>query len=75
MFEFDQDAVDALLVDSAQFRRLYDKHAMLKSRISEGNRRAVTIDPLDLEGLKKTRLQLKDRMAEMIRDYRDIEAR
>jgi len=74
MFEFDQDAVDALLVDSAQFRRLYDKYALLKSRISDGNRREVTIDPLDLEGLKKSKLQLKDRMAGMIRDYRDVQA-
>lgn len=74
MFEFDQDAVDALLVESAQFRRLYDKHALLKSRISDGNRRQVSIDQLDLESLKKARLQLKDQMAGMIRDYRSINA-
>jgi len=74
MFEFDQDAVDALLVDSAQFRRLYDKYALLKSRISDGNRRQVSIDQLDLEGLKKTKLQLKDRMAGMIREYRGLHA-
>jgi len=35
MFEFDQDAVDALLVDSAQFKRLYDKYSALKSRIRD----------------------------------------
>lgn len=74
MFEFDQDAVDALLVDSAQFRRLYDKYALLKSRISDGNRRQVSIDQLALEGLKKTKLQLKDRMAGMIREYRSLHA-
>ena len=74
MFEFDQDAVDALLVDSAQFRRLYDKYALLKTRISDGNRRQVPIDQLALEGLKKTKLQLKDRMAGMIREYRSLHA-
>ena len=70
MFEFDQDAVDALLEDSAQFRRLYDKHALLKSRIREGNARRVAIPQLDLEDLKRTKLQLKDQMAVMIKDYR-----
>jgi uncharacterized protein YdcH (DUF465 family) len=70
MFEFDQDAVDALLVDSAQFKRLYDKYSALKSRIREGNAKRVAITQLDLEGLKRTKLQLKDQMAGMIKDYR-----
>ncbi len=74
MFEFDQDAVDALLVDSAKFRHLYAKYSALKARISDGNARQAAIEPLDLEGLKKNKLQLKDRMAGMIKEFRDVPA-
>jgi uncharacterized protein YdcH (DUF465 family) len=72
MFEFDQEAVDALLVDSAQFRRLYDKYSALKSRINGCNAKEVTLDPSSLETLKKEKLLLKDRMAAMIRDFKQV---
>ncbi|MGH8598539.1 MAG: YdcH family protein [Gammaproteobacteria bacterium] len=73
MFEFDQDAVDALLVDSAQFRRLYDKYSTLKTQVQDAHARLVVMDDLKLESLKKEKLQLKDRMAVMIKDYRHIQ--
>lgn len=74
MFEFDQDAVDALLLDSQEFRRLYDRHATLKARISLINGGQVTMEQPDLEGLKKARLLLKDQMAVLIRGYREVHA-
>ena len=72
MFEFDQDAVDALLVDSAQFRRLYDKYSALKSKVHDCNAKEVTVDQFGLETLKKEKLQLKDQMAVMIKEYRQV---
>lgn len=72
MFEFDQSAVDALLVDSAKFRRIYDKHASLKLQISGVNGRKVVMKPADLEGLKKAKLLLKDQMAGMLKDFRPV---
>jgi uncharacterized protein len=72
MFEFDQDAVDALLVDSAQFRRLYDKYSTLKTQVHDAHAKQVVMDDLKLETLKKEKLQLKDRMAVMIKDYRHV---
>jgi uncharacterized protein YdcH (DUF465 family) len=72
MFEFDQDAVDALLVESAQFRRLYDKYGTLKTQVQDANAGQVAMDQLELESLKKEKLQLKDRMAVMIKDYRQV---
>lgn len=74
MFEFDQEAVDALLVDSAKFRRLYDKYGALKSKVIDGNAKEVTLDAFDLETLKKEKLLLKDQMAAMIRDYKQVHA-
>lgn len=74
MFEFDQDAVDALLLDSAKFRRLYDKHCALKSQVQDANAKQVVMGQLELEHLKKEKLQLKDQMAVMIKDYRQVQA-
>ncbi len=74
MFEFDQDAVDALLVDSAKFRWLYDKYSALKSKVHDVNAKEVTLDQFNLESLKKEKLQLKDQMAVMIKDYRQVHA-
>ncbi len=74
MFEFDQDAVDALLVDSAKFRWLYDKYSALKSKVHDGNAMEVPVDQFGLETLKKEKLLLKDQMAVMIKEYRQVHA-
>jgi uncharacterized protein YdcH (DUF465 family) len=73
MFEFDQDAVDALLLDSAKFRRLYDKYGTLKTQVDDAHAKQVILDDLKLESLKKTKLQLKDQMAGMIKNYRQVQ--
>ncbi|MBI2800035.1 MAG: DUF465 domain-containing protein [Gammaproteobacteria bacterium] len=72
MFEFDQDAVDALLLDSAKFRRLYDKYSTLKTKVHDANAKQVVMNQLDLELLKKEKLHLKDRMADLIKGYRQV---
>lgn len=69
MFEFEQDVVDALVLESAQFRRLYDKYGTLKTKVLGANAGQIVLDPLELERLKKRKLLLKDRMAEMIRHH------
>ena len=70
MFEFEQDVVDALVLESAQFRRLYDKYSTLRTQVWGINAGRVVMEPFELERLKKRKLQFKDRMAEMIRLYR-----
>lgn len=72
MFEFDQDAVEALLSDNVAFRRLYEKHASLKSQVRDANLRTLPMDDATLEHLKKEKLLVKDRMAAIIREYRQV---
>tara|TARA_B100001250_G_C19254847_1_gene552385 strand:+ start:245 stop:490 length:246 start_codon:yes stop_codon:yes gene_type:complete len=70
MFEQDQEIVESLLDKDRNFRRLYNKHCQLKSKVKEANQGFVGISDLDLEMLKKEKLLIKDRMAIIIEDYR-----
>ena len=70
MFEHDQHIVNTLLSENNDFKRLYDKHDMLKQRVNEVNAGVVPMDGFSLEKIKKEKLMLKDRMAHMIEDYR-----
>lgn len=66
MFENDQEIVNALLNNNKDFRRLYDKHTLLKDKVKEANEGNLSMDEFSLEELKKSKLELKDRMSYMI---------
>jgi len=70
MFEYDEDIVDALLKENVDFKRLYDKHLNLNREVDSGNAGDFPIDEMDLEGMKKEKLFLRDQMAQIIEDYR-----
>ena len=70
MFEYDEDIVDVLLKENLDFKRLYDKHSNLKREVDGGNAGDFPIEEMDLGGMKKEKLFLKDQMAQIIEDYR-----
>ena len=70
MFENDQEVVDSLLNESNDFKRLYDKHCVLKHNVKEAHEGHISVDDFSLEGLKKQKLMLKDRMSMMIQNYK-----
>ncbi|MBL1143244.1 MAG: YdcH family protein [Proteobacteria bacterium] len=70
MFENDQEIVNSLLNNNNNFKRLYDKHTKIKNTVKEANEGNVAIEQLSLEELKKTKLELKDRMSFIIESYR-----
>jgi uncharacterized protein YdcH (DUF465 family) len=70
MFEFDQQIVQTLLSSDDNFKRLYQKHQALKEQVHDANIGTLALDDVSLENLKKQKLQLKDKMAEMITQYR-----
>ena len=74
MFEQDQEIVESLLDKDRNFRKLYNKHCQLKSKVKEANEGFVGISDFDLETLKKEKLLLKDRMSVIIEDYRHTHA-
>lgn len=70
MFEFDEEIVEALLKESVDFKRLYDKHIDLNRDVDSANTGDTPIEDMELEGMKKEKLFLKDQMAQIIEDYR-----
>lgn len=72
MFEHDQEIVEALLSKDINFRRLYEKHSDLKARVREANIGTLPLDDVSLENMKKQKLLLKDKMANIISEYRRL---
>ncbi len=70
MFEFDEEIVEALLKESVDFKRLYDKHMNLNRDVDSANTGDTPIEDMELEGMKKEKLYLKDQMAQIIENYR-----
>ena len=74
MFEFDEEIVEALLKESIDFKRLYDKHTDLNREVDSANTGDTPIEDMELEGMKKEKLFLKDQMAQIIGYYRNANA-
>lgn len=70
MFEYDEEIVEALLKESVDFKRLYDKYIKLKQDVESANVGDSPIEDMELERMKKEKLFLKDQMARIIEDYR-----
>ncbi len=74
MFEYDQEIVNSLLNENKDFRRMYDKHTILKDTVKEVNEGNIGMDQFSLEELKKVKLDLKDRMSFIIENHKHIHA-
>ena len=72
MFEYDHEIVDSLLSESKDFERLYTKHGELKQRVKRATIGSEVINDLSLEQLKKEKLLVKDRLANLIENYRRV---
>lgn len=66
MFESDEEIVQELLSSDEEFKRLYQKHHVLKDQVQQANEGSLPLDDVSLENLKKQKLLLKDRMAAII---------
>lgn len=74
MFEFDQEIVNSLLSEDDDFKRLYEKHGQLKQKVRDANLGTDPMDDFALENLKKEKLLIKDRLAAIIKNYRQAHA-
>lgn len=70
MFEHDQEIVQQLLAENADFKVLYDKHEKLDETVDKAGTGVLPLDDMTLEKMKKEKLLVKDKMALMIAKYR-----
>lgn len=66
MFENQRrDDVEALMRADAEFRRLYQKHKQLDSKVHDADIGVLPIDDATLSGMKKQKLQAKAQLERM----------
>jgi len=66
MFENQQrDDVEALMKADAEFRRLYQHHRQLDSKLHDADIGVLPIDDVTLSSMKKEKLQAKARLERM----------
>ncbi|MDO1527618.1 YdcH family protein [Fulvimonas sp. R45] len=69
MFESQQrDDVEALMKADAEFRRLYQHHKELDSKVHDAEIGVLPIDDVTLVGMKKEKLLAKERLQRMWND-------
>jgi uncharacterized protein YdcH (DUF465 family) len=69
MFENQQrDDVEALMKADAEFRRLYQRHRQLDSKVHDADIGVLPIDSVTLASMKREKLQAKTRLERMWSD-------
>jgi len=65
----EEELVAKLLEENEEFRKLYDEHQNLENKLEEFKklRHLIPDDEVQVNTLKKLKLQGKDRMAQIIR--------
>jgi uncharacterized protein YdcH (DUF465 family) len=68
----EEEIMEALKRDNEEFRRLYQEHKGLDSQLGEFNKKTYLTDEEEAEvhRIKKEKLYKKDKMAEIIREYK-----
>jgi len=73
MFENDQrEDVEALMKADAEFRRLYQRHRELDSKVHDADTGVLPIDPVTLVGMKKEKLAAKARLERIWADRHQV---
>ena len=69
--EINQDLLKKVRTGNDEFRKLYDEHLSLKSRVEELNKMKYLTPEQEMEKktIQKKKLQQKDRMNEIVGEY------
>ena len=69
--EIDQDLLEKVRTSNDEFRKLYDEHLVLKTRVEELNKMKFLSPEQEVEKktIQKKKLQQKDRMNDIVGEY------
>jgi uncharacterized protein YdcH (DUF465 family) len=66
MFEHRKELLEKMKEESAEFRRVYNRHQELDKRVTEAEVGTAPMEDLALNKLKKEKLWAKDQLARMM---------
>ncbi|MBI5100707.1 MAG: DUF465 domain-containing protein [Nitrospirae bacterium] len=68
----EQEIIESLKQGNEEFRKIYDEHHTLDGLLAEIDKKVYLTQEEELERktLQKKKLSKKDKMAEMVRDYK-----
>lgn len=68
----EQEIIEALKQDNEEFRKLHEEHHVLDGTLAEIDKKVYLTPEEEVERkrLQKQKLSKKDKMAEMVRDYK-----
>ena len=69
MFSEYQNIVEKLLIEDEKFKAMYEKHRELNKDVDKADVGALPLSDDALHIMKKEKLLLKDKMADIIRKY------
>ena len=69
----DEEIIETLKRDNEEFRKLYQEHRELDSVLSEMDKKhfLTSEEEMEIHRLKKEKLSKKDRIAELIKHYKN----
>ena len=70
MFESDESIIQELLAQSEDFKLLYKRHVELNNKVNKAGSGTLALADATLNSMKREKLQIKDRIAAMVADYR-----
>ena len=71
MSESDESIIQELLAQSEDFKLLYKRHVELDNKVNKAGSGTLALAEATLNSMKREKLQIKDRIAAMVADYRD----
>jgi len=66
MFEHRQQAMEKLMKENEDFRRIFNRHQQLDKRVTAAELGTAPMEDLALNRLKKEKLWAKDRLAQIM---------
>lgn len=68
----EEEIIEALKKENEEFRKLYQEHRELDGLLAELNKKhhLTAEEEVEVNRMKKEKLKKKDKIAEMIRDYK-----
>ena len=71
MFESNESIIQELLAQSEDFKLLHKRHIELNNKVNKAGSGTLALADATLNSMKREKLQIKDRIAAVVAEYRN----